>query len=421
MLDRTVAPAATPINEIKIPLAEKSILANGIPLYSLNIASQEAVKIDLILQSGVVQEDLNGQSFMASKMLLEGTSKLSSSEIAEKLDFYGAFVDISSGFDNFTFTVYTLNKFVKEVLFIVQELLSDSIWPEEEFELAKKIKLQELQINNEKSNIVASKQFRRNLFGSDHPYGTILTASNISELSREDSLSFFQNKLLSSPQIIVSGKVTKEVTETIGDAFGQLQISENPVSSGSLGVLKKNDLVSKDGMQSSIRIGQMSLDRNHKDVHLLSVTNSVFGGYFGSRLMKNIREDKGYTYGIYSSIAHLNEAAFQVISTDVKREFTQNTIDEIFKEIRLLKSEMVGESELRAATNYLLGQFLSSLDSPFNIATKFKSVLLAGVDYQYYYDYLDTLKSVTPDQILETANKYFNEDDLVQVIVGDLS
>lgn len=421
MLDRTVAPAATPINEIKIPLAEKSILANGIPLYSLNIASQEAVKIDLILQSGVVQEDLNGQSFMASKMLLEGTSKLGSSEIAEKLDFYGAFVDINSGFDNFTFTVYTLNKFVKEVLSIVQELLSDSIWPEEEFELAKKIKLQELQINNEKSNIVASKQFRRNLFGENHPYGTILTPSDISELSREDSLSFFQNKLLSSPQIIVSGKVTNEVTETIGDAFGQLHVSENPVSTGSFTILKNNDLVRKDGMQSSIRIGQMSLDRNHKDVHLLSVTNSVFGGYFGSRLMKNIREDKGYTYGIYSSIAHLNEAAFQVISADVKREFTQNTIDEIFKEMRLLKSELVGENELRAATNYLLGQFLSSLDSPFNIATKFKSVLLAGVDYQYYYDYLDTLKSVTPDQILDTANKYFNEDDLVQVVVGDLS
>ncbi len=421
MLDRTVAPSAAPIKDISIPLAQKETLTNGIPLYKLNIANQDAVKIDLILRAGVVFETVAGTSYLSSKMLLEGTSKFTSSAIAEKLDYYGAFVEINSGFDYLTCTIYTLNRFASEVLQIIKEVLTDSIWPEQEFELVKKIKLQELRINNEKSNIVASKQFRHNLYGHKHPYGTILIEDEVARLTRDVSFDFYQSTLLNQPQIIVCGKVDETVTEAIRNAFGDISIKDIPHPSSDFATLKEYEVIQKEGMQSSIRIGQHTLTRDHPDIHLLAVTNSIFGGYFGSRLMKNIREDKGYTYGIYSSIAHLQDAAFQVISADVKREFTQQTIDEIFKELKTLQTELVPESELQAATNYLLGQFLSSLDSPFNIATKFKSALLANVDYGYYYDYINTLKTITPQQVLETAQKYLKQEDMIQVIVGDLN
>ncbi len=419
MLDRSIPPLPKPIPHVNIPIPKSKSLDNGVVLHYFDIAEQEVIKLDLIFESGVKYDSMQGASFMVSKMIMEGTSTKSATEIANKLDFYGAFLEASSGFDHLTVSIYTLTKFVKPVLELVIELLTDSVFPEKEFDLTRSIKIQDLEINDKKNNVLAGKQFRANLFGSQHAYGQILTIKDIEKIERETIIDFYQNRFLNRPIAIATGKIDDDTRDIIEQQLAKLSVKNNQVEPGIISSTVGRHTVERvESLQSSIRLGKSTFPKNHPDIHQFNITNNILGGYFGSRLMKNIREDKGYTYGIYSSVAHLAEASFMVISTDVKREYTEETIKEILKEIDLLKSEPMDISELENVKNYFAGQFLSTLDSPFSIAEKFKSVTLAGLDYTYYYEYLDTLKEITPDQILNTANKYFDYSGFVEVVAG---
>ena len=418
MLDRSTPPAAQEIEHFEIPLPETIVLDNGIPLFAFNLAEQEVIKVEFVFKAGTCYEEVPGTSYLASKLLLEGTSKRTSSEIASQIDYYGAFVESSSGFDYLTLTVYSLNKHLNFLLEIVDDCLRNATFPEKEFELLRKVKKQDLLINEGKNNLVASKLFRHNLMGN-HPYGYILKPEDMDLVTRQDCKDFYSQHLFKDPEIFICGKFGRQTISTLNNTFGDLDFSiANREASTPKKTLGTVNQTIDDSLQSSIRIGNFTLNRNHKDIHSLAITNSIFGGYFGSRLMKNIREDKGYTYGIYSSIAHLHDASFFVISTDVKKEFTSHTIDEIHKEISILKTESVSTSELETVSKYLAGQFLSNLDSPFSIASKFKSVHQAGLDYTFYYDYLAQLKTINADKVLEMANKYFDTEEFIQVVVG---
>jgi predicted Zn-dependent peptidase len=171
-------------------------------------------------------------------------------------------------------------------------------------------------------------------------------------------------------------------------------------------------------MQSSIRIGRRLFKRQHPDFYRMIVANEVLGGYFGSRLMRNIREDKGFTYGISSSIAPMRQEGYWVIGTDVKKEFTQATIDEIEKEINRLQTELVADNELETVKNYLAGEFAGSLHTPFEIADRVRLMVLEGLEADFYSNYIQRLRVVTAADIQTMAQKYWQWDDLQRVIIG---
>jgi zinc protease len=171
-------------------------------------------------------------------------------------------------------------------------------------------------------------------------------------------------------------------------------------------------------VQTSIRIGRHLFKRKDPDFYKFIVCNEVLGGYFGSRLMKNIREDKGYTYGISSNLAPLKNAGYWAISTDVKKEFAQATLDEIAKEIKLLQTKLVSVDELQTVQNFMAGEFAASLNTPFEIADRVRLMVLENLEPDFYARYISGVRAITPEQIMEMANKYLNFDDLTQVLVG---
>ena len=148
------------------------------------------------------------------------------------------------------------------------------------------------------------------------------------------------------------------------------------------------------------------------------VATEILGGYFGSRLMRNIREEKGFTYGISSSIVPMRQAGYWAIGTDVKKEFAQATLDEIQKEIHRLQTELVPENELETVKNYLAGEFAGSLNTPFEIADRVRLMVLEGLDVEFYSNYIQRLRVVTAEDIQRMANQYWQWEDLQQVIVG---
>jgi predicted Zn-dependent peptidase len=306
---------------------------------------------------------------------------------------------------------------------MVQELLNEATFPANELETLKNIQLQTLQVNSEKTAFIANKTFRKKVFGDIHPYGNSMTEVAIEDINRTALIEFYKKSWQGKPyRIYLSGNVGENEIQLIEQYFGTQEINQSTDSRTFVNkILSKgeNILINKEGaMQSSIRMGKQLMTRKHPDFFTMMLLNEVLGGYFGSRLMKNIREEKGLTYGISSNLALFGQAGYFVIGTDVKREFTQQTIDEIHKEIKILQTKLISGSELEVVKNYMVGSFAGSLNTPFDITDRYKVIFSENLSLDFYQNYISNIQQVSNLMLLEAANKYLDVDSLFEIVVG---
>jgi zinc protease len=423
MLDRTIGPDFQTITSINIPPVQVITLSNGIPLYVVNVGEQPVIKIEFSFEAGNWQEPQNGVSLFTSKMISEGTLKHSSSQISEYFDKFGSFTESGQGLDRANFVVYGLKKHLPSLLPMVQELLNEATFPESELETFKNIQLQTLQVNSEKTAFIANKTFRKKVFGDIHPYGNSMTVEAIQSINQDMLTNFYENYWQGKPyKIYLSGNIGEEEITLMEQYFGSQKISQSPENQIFTTIIPpkgESILIEKEGaMQSSIRMGKQLMTRKHPDFFTMLLLNEVLGGYFGSRLMRNIREEKGLTYGISSNLALFGQAGYFVIGTDVKREFTQQTIDEIHKEIKILQSELIVENELETVKNYMVGSFAGSLNTPFDITDRYKVIFSESLPLDFYRNYIPNIQQISDIQLLEAANKYLQTDSLFEIVVG---
>lgn len=423
-LDRKVAPPARPIRHVDFGKAETIHLSNGIPVHMIISGKQPVVGLELLFRHGGLRhESRPGTAFFAIKMLAEGTRTKDSDDISHEIDQYGAFLQLSPGLDYSSADLYTLTKYIHPLLRMLRELIAESVFPEEELHKLKTIQEQNLKVNNQKPNVLASKTTKAAMFGAEHPYGRSLDAHGIAAISRQDLLDFFEHKLRNHLEIVIAGDVTTEVLQALETYFGDLSLEQPSPSEDILPPAQQSDkrriIIEKpDSLQSSIRVASPLFTKDHPDYHKVKVLNTILGGYFGSRLMRNIREEKGLTYGINSGLISLIDAGYFIVGTEVKKENTAQVIDEIFKEISLLQQEPVPDTELNTVKNYMAGRLLSSVDTPFALAEKFKGVYLHGLTYDFYDSYLDTINTIEASHIQEVAEKYLSVASMKEVIVG---
>lgn len=423
MLDRTISPDFQTITSINIPPVQVITLSNGIPLYVVNVGEQPVIKVEFSFEAGNWQEPQNGVSLFTAKMISEGTSKHSSSEISEYFDKFGSFIESGQGLDRANFVVYGLKKHLPSLLPMVQELLTEAIFPEKELETIKNIQLQTLQVNSEKTAFIANKTFRKKVFGDIHPYGNSMTEEAIVGINQNSLIEFYKNYWQGKPyRIYLSGSVGEEEIKLIEQHFGSQKISQlidNQIFTNNIISKGESIVINKEGtMQSSIRMGKQLMTRKHPDFFTMLLLNEILGGYFGSRLMKNIREEKGLTYGISSNLALFGQAGYFVIGTDVKREFTQQTIDEIHKEIKILQTELISGSELEVVKNYMVGSFAGSLNTPFDIIDRYKVIFSENLPLNFYRNYIPNIGQISDIMLLEAANKYLDINSLFEIVVG---
>lgn len=375
------------------------------------------LKIDLVYPSVITNK--KGVSKILAKMLYEGTNKFSSAEIHETIAKYGAHLEIKSGIDRFTITLYTQKKYFKELITFLSELIFNSTIPELELEKIKNIEIQNIQVNNEKTSFIASNKFKEAILGQSHPYSESISESDVANISREDIKALYDNSLQQDlPEIFICGNYTKKECEFIQMLFQKNKslrdtpIFPSPITTST----NKNNFPKEGALQSSIRIGNLSISRKHSDFIDMVIANEVLGGYFGSRLMKNIREEKGLTYGISSQCATFLQASYWVIGADVKKDLVPLAIDEINKEIETLYQNGVDNDEMEVVTNYMAGSFLSSINTPFDIVDKFKLVHYHELSYDYYRDFYERLFTITSENIQEMTSTYFKNN--IEVIAG---
>jgi zinc protease len=422
MLNRTIAPESKQIDEIDFIEPVKQKLDNGIPVFTINAGQQELVRIEFIFENVNWNPAKPLQAVAVNHLINNGTAQLTAMEIADKVDYYGAFLQTEYGADQSSVKLYTLNKHLASVLPIIYSILNESVFPDQELGIFIQNQKQSLQVSLQKNDFLARKHFAHALFG-DTTYGSNIGADDYDALNHTDLLDYF--KAAYKPEnctIIVAGKFEDTEFRILNDIIGVNWLNNSPsaINEFTFAHVAGNELFIEkpDAIQSAIRMGALAITRNHADFPGLQVLNCLLGGYFGSRLMANIREDKGYTYGIGSAVSSLKDAGYFFLATEVGADVCESALVEIEKEIDLLKSEAVGAEELDLVRNYMLGSMLGSLENAFSHADKFKNVYFSGLDYSYYDNYIRTVKTISGEELKALANKYLNTANFTRVVVG---
>lgn len=424
MLNRSEAPAFKTIDKIDVIKANHAKLQNGIDFYSLSAGSQEIVKLEFVFRAGMYHQPATLVASTTNTMLESGTRSFTADQLSDGIDFFGSFLELQVEQDFAIVTIFSLNKYLDESLKFIEEILKYPVFPEHEFNVHIANKKQKHAINSQKVSVLARRKFTELLFGPTHPYGRDVHENDFDRISIDELKSFFTTYYNSlNCTIFASGNLPKNILDVLNKHFGDGSWGGNSVSVNTITQLatteiQKHFIHREDAIQSAIRVGRILFNKTHPDYFKFQVLNTILGGYFGSRLMANIREDKGYTYGIGSGLSNLVHNGYFFISTEVGADVTNQTLDEIYKEIKILREKPVDATELETVRNYILGNFLRSVDGPFALADKFKSIWEFGLDYSFFDNYFHAVKTVTPAELRDLANKYLQEKDLIECVAG---
>lgn len=424
-LDRKVAPAIHDAVEFdyKLPPINKQTLDNGIPLYWLDAGVQDVVQIDWIFPAGLWYEQKPSVAHATAGLLKNGTSKYTAEQIHEALEFYGAQLKVAAGNDYATVTLYSLTKHLPELLPMIFEIITDATFPENEVQIHKKNAVQRLLVNLRQCEFVANQRIDALLFGPDHPYGRFSKKESIEAVQREDLITFYKSHYtLADVQMFMGGKVSESDVKCINDIFGKIPLEKKERPNLQFAITPSAERIHRvdndpNGVQGAVRIGRLFPNRTHPDYSPMVVLNTLFGGYFGSRLMSNIREDKGYTYGIYSSVSPEKNGGSLIIHTETGKDVTEKAIKEIYYEMELLRNEVASDDELLLVKNYLLGGLLGDLDGPFSILQRWRTLILNGFTEEYFNNNIRIYKTITAKELQVLAQKYFVKEDYHEVVV----
>jgi zinc protease len=418
-----IQPPVFPVERVIIPEVKSFNLRNGVPVYLIDAGTEDIMRLEIIFRAGQVRENKPLLASTTNMMLSEGSQNYTAEELNRQIDYYGAFLNLSPEKDLAGLTIYCLSKHIDKILEISGELIFKPVFPEAELNALMKKRLRWFLINREKVSNQAIDKFFEYVFGKLHPYGCQLSENDF-EMMDPSIVKEFHSKYYTPENmtVIISGKIHPDMPDLLNYYFGEItspKIQNREGVPAISGEKYKEVHIDKQGaFQAAIRIGSASINKLHPDYPGLKILNTILGGYFGSRLMKNIREQKGYTYGISSSLTSLELSGYKVISTEVSPKNCQKTIDEIFNEIRALQTEPLNNEEMAIVRNYMSGEMVRMFDGPFAIAESFRSVWEFGLDNNYYRTLSEKILKIEPDEIIELARTYYKIDELYQVTVG---
>jgi len=417
------APAIHPVGNLALPLPRVVRLDNGIRVYAMDFPGQEILKVEAVFQAGRPEEAKHLVSRATARLVREGTRSRTGAEIAEHLDFYGGSLSIPTNLDSAVFSLFSLRKYAGELIPVFAEVLHEPVFPTDELETYRRNSLQELLLDLDKEEVLAYRKITELIFGETHPYGYNSSPEDYAALTRDDLAAFFNHWYVpANCQLFVSGRVDDAVLDLLNRHFGQTgKIGGAPVGQlprSTLEAPKTVHIPHPGSLQTAVKIGRRLFARNHPDYNGVFVLNTLLGGYFGSRLMMNVREKRGYTYNIYSTAdAMLRDGCFY-IATEVHKGKVAATVKQIFSEMKNLCDTPVPETELDMVRNYLLGMLLNGLDGPLNISDVVRTLVVEGLSFEAFDELVHTIRTITPEQIQDLARRYLQPEDFWVVTVG---
>jgi len=417
---RTQAPAYTQSKTINLVFPKIIEVENGGKIYLQDAVQDESVKIDFEWSAGSKFQSKRLVASFTNRMLLAGTTSKNARQIAEEIDFYGGYTQLECDKDHAGFTIYGLSDQMLNIIPLVQEAVSAAQFPDEQLKKEVEIGKSKFKIEVEKVKVLARRKFNQMVFGENKPYSQVAQLSDFDSLKKEDLQSFFAEYYQGIPEIFVTGNVSQDVIDLLKTWLGNYQAKEQRLDKAEdYSSVSGEFHVKKEGaIQTSIRVGRTLFSKTHPDYFNFQLLNTVLGGYFGSRLMTNIREDKGYTYGIGSGLAVLQDGAYFFTATEVASDVAENTLNEIKFELERLQNELIDEAELNKVKNYMLGEFLRQADGPIAQMEMFKNIYFNKLDKTYYHDFIQAIHSANADELRDVAQRYLNWEDMLIVTAG---
>ena len=425
MLDRTLAPPVQPLARVALPAAEVATLPGGARLHVLANDAQPVVRLQAVFRASKTTEPRPGLASLTARMLLEGTTTRTARQIADEVAFYGASLDCDAGFDRSTLTLYCLTRHLPALLPLVLDVLRHPAFPEDELAQLKTRTVQNVRVERQKTSFLASERFNELLFGAETPYGRAFDAEGYQALTAAEAADFHRAAYsFANVEVFLCGDVAAE-RAAVAAAFSHEADGGTPpadaaapAAPAAAAIATADRVVVPGSLQASLRLGRAWPTPHHPDTHRLKLLVSVLGGYFGSRLMRNIREDKGLTYGIYASVAPREQGAALVIGTDVKGESADVAVREIEHELRRLQNELIPAEELATVKSYLLGKFANELSTVFEQCDKYKNLVFLDLPATYYDDFVQHTGAADAPTLRALAQEYLAPETLLTVVAG---
>ncbi len=423
MLDRTLQPVISNDFKLAKPEIRKQKISENLFRYSIHNSAEDVFKLELIFAAGTTHQQYPTQASLSFGMITEGTSKYSAEEISSKLEYYGCILQKTTGREFSSITLFCLNKHAAVIIPFLKELIEEAIYPERDFEIERKNKRKSLEIQLQNTDVVAERILFQNFFQENSPFSKLAKPEDYDNIERRFLQDFHQNRIIQSLRLILlSGNCTSEVENLIDSNF--ISFATNSQSSFAellINSINESKLIfepMKDSVQCSICAGLPLFNMAHPDYPKFMLLNTAFGAYFGSRLMSNLREKNGFTYGVSSMVRVYVNGGMLIISTDVGKNVAKKAIEEIKKEMQIISNEKIGEEELQKVKNYFAGSLSRSFDSVFSVADRLKQIHNQNVSEDFYEKMLMNIKDANSQELLELAKLYLNEKNLVVATAG---
>lgn len=419
MINRTIPPALKAIDHIEFIAPKKYKISSFANLYHMKDVPDETCRFDLYFDAGKCR-GLKGVPNFVNGLLLSGTNKKSSIQIHEEINGKGGFFESGVSIENAVISIYCLREHFETIFETIIDAIKNVAFIEKEVNEYLNDSKQKLKINLEKMSYLAQVEFQEALFQSNEFYANTLKLEDFNEITSVQLKEFHAEYYLKGlSKVVVVGNLEENIIDKMIAETTEIALQSEKTFETVIENVKGEKYDEKnDAIQTAIRLGRILFNKKHPDYLDFLVLNTILGDYFGSRLMTNIREDKGYTYGIGSMLAEVNHFGYFIIATEVRKDVQANTLNEVKFEFNRLQNELVSEDELELVKNYMLGQLLKSADGAYAMTDLFLSAEAQGKDLEFYNDALHAVRSITSERIKELANRYLNWEDFTVISVG---
>lgn len=415
------APQPAPCTAIDIAEAECVTLRNGMRLYLLASDDFEILRLSLVFRAGSSTQRIPFSASATANLLAEGTEHLTACEISERLDFHGSYFDVNTDRDYSYISFAMLSKFVGPTLDVAAEILLRPTFPAEEVATYCAKRRQRLRIDRTKVDVRAREAFAEAMFGPHHPYGERFDEADYDRLHRDALADFYRAHYTAANGFAVcSGRVGAAERAAIVDLLERFPSGELPAERvfPEPRQTRERRIEHAGAVQSAIRIGRRLFPREHPDFVGMQVVAAALGGYFGSRLMQNLRERNGYTYGVMAAMVNFQREGYLAIGAQVGTEVTEAALTEIYREIERLRTEPMPAEELELVKNIMTGEMMRILDGPFGVADVTIENILCGCTNRVIGENVERIRRITPAEVQRLARRYLAREELVTVVVG---
>lgn len=419
-MNRKAAPILKPIDHISFVKPSVKELTANCEWVCINDSSDPTISLTLYFDAATITDELLVASSTVN-LLLSGNQTRKSTQIQEEIAHLGGIISMNVSKEYSSMSIFCLSENFDAIMEIVYREINEATFPKSEIEDWSRDAKQSYLVNSEKVGVLASRLASHYLYKNDERYSRIVRSiEDYDRLSSEILRAYHQEFILKGlKRVVCVGNLNDKLSEKWGSKL-KIWSSERQVTlldkvQNEAGYFYKE----KEGaVQSALRIYLPFHNRTHNDFSGVLILQTILGGYFGSRLMSNIREDKGYTYGINSGISELMKVAYLYIVTDVKKEAREATLVEVKKEIERLRTELIPDEELDLVRNFLLGELLKAADGTDAVMNLFMSVHPFGLTLDFFNEYMNTIRTISAQQLKELAIKYLDMERATIVYVG---